>query len=94
MTNGGGVPESDKAHDINTRIGLSGYPELKGDHMILCHTPLRDPELLHRFQHKHVIVTGKYDELVVALEYGYTKAIHVLELATFFSDQIPNDISE
>lgn len=49
MTNGGGVPESDKAHDINTRIGLSGYPELKGDHMILCHTPLRDPELLHRF---------------------------------------------
>jgi len=91
MTNGGGVIESDKARDINER--LSGT-ELSGEHMILCHTPLKDPELLARFADKHVIVTGKYEELAVALEYGYAKAIHVLELATFFPDQIPNDISE
>jgi ribonucleotide monophosphatase NagD (HAD superfamily) len=95
MTNGGGVIESDKARDINERIGLTGTGiELSGDHMILCHTPLKDPELLARFSDKHVIVTGKYEELAVALEYGYAKAIHVLELATFFADQIPNDISE
>jgi len=50
MTNGGGIPEPDKAEDINKRLGLPLSPEdglkLHGDHMILCHTPLRDPELL------------------------------------------------
>lgn len=102
MTNGGGIPESDKAEDINRRIGLSlpdlGSQEyglkLQGEHMILCHTPLKDPSILERFQDRHVIVTGKYEELSVAFSYGYLKAIHVLELATFFSDQIPNDLSE
>lgn len=48
MTNGGGLPEPEKADDINNRIGLpfsdceAGY-KLLDDHMILCHTPLKDP---------------------------------------------------
>jgi hypothetical protein len=49
MTNGGGIPEPDKAEDINRRLGLPYEGEalkLHGDHMILCHTPLRDPVLL------------------------------------------------
>ena len=50
MTNGGGIPEPEKAEDINKRLGLPLGQEdglkLHGDHMILCHTPLRDPELL------------------------------------------------
>lgn len=51
MTNGGGLPEPEKADDINSRIGLpaadcEGQLKLLGEHMILCHTPLKDPELL------------------------------------------------
>ena len=49
MTNGGGIPEPDKAEDINRRLGLPYEGEafkLDGEHMILCHTPLRDQELL------------------------------------------------
>lgn len=59
--------------------------------MILCHTPLKDPALLKQYQDRHVIVTGNYHELNVALFYGYQKAIHVEELACFFHDQLPND---
>ncbi len=89
MTNGGGIPEPDKAEDINRRLGLPYEGEalkLHGDHMILCHTPLRDPELLEQYKDKHVIVTGTYEELDVALLYGYTKAIHIEEFAVFYSD--------
>jgi hypothetical protein len=60
--------------------------------MMLCHTPLRDPAILDNYRDKHVIVTGSYEELNVALTYGYSKAIHVEELAVFYSDQIPNDL--
>ena len=96
MTNGGGITEPEKAEDINRRLGLPFCPEeglkLHGDHMILCHTPLRDPELLEVYGDKYVIVTGTYEELHVAQVYGYKKAIHVEELAAFYSDQIPNDL--
>jgi hypothetical protein len=91
MTNGGGLPEPEKAEDINSRIGLPAADcenqlKLTGDHMILCHTPLKDPALLEKYQEKVVIVTGRYEELNVALFYGYKKAIHVEELACFYAD--------
>jgi hypothetical protein len=101
MTNGGGLPEPEKAEDINKRIGLSSSSaslcseenlKLLGDHMILCHTPLKDPAILQKYQDRHVIVTGAYNELNVALYYGYSKAIHVEELSLFYTDQIPNDL--
>jgi ribonucleotide monophosphatase NagD (HAD superfamily) len=90
MTNGGGIPEPEKAEDINKRLGLPLSPEdglkLHGDHMILCHTPLKDPELLKEYADKYVIVTGTYEELHVAQVYGYKKAIHVEELSAFYND--------
>lgn len=98
MTNGGGLPEPAKAEDINRRLNLPkeechGKRKLEGDHMILCHSPLRDPLILDLYRDKHVIVTGMYEELDVALYYGYNKAIHVEELAVLYSDQIPNDLA-
>ena len=39
-----------------------------------------------------MIVTGAYEELNVALVYGYNKAIHIEEFAVFYNDQIPNDL--
>ena len=91
MTNGGGLPEPAKADDINSRIGLpfsecASQYKLLGEHMILCHTPLKDPAIVEKYQDRHVIVTGCYKELEVAQYYGYHKAIHVDELACFFPD--------
>jgi hypothetical protein len=52
MTNGGGLPEPKKAEDINKRLGFHSDSEdlfdgqkLLEEHMLLCHTPLRDPLL-------------------------------------------------
>lgn len=42
--------------------------------------------MLTKYANKHVIVTGKYEELEVALSYGYKKAIHVEELSVFYCD--------
>ncbi len=47
MTNGGGILEHDKAEDVNRKLGLGSqsegdYLKLQSDHMILCHTPLKD----------------------------------------------------
>lgn len=95
MTNGGGIPEPEKAIDINRKLGLPVEGEelkLEGDHMILCHTPLRDAEMLKEYADKYVIVTGTLDELNVAQVYGYKKAIHVEELSAMYNDQIPNDL--
>lgn len=93
MTNGGGLPEPKKAEDINKRLGLHSDSDdlfdgqkLLEEHMLLCHTPLRDPLLKQKYQDKHVIVTGTYEELDVALFYGYHGAIHVEELALFYPD--------
>ncbi len=96
MTNGGGVPEHEKAEDINRRLGYEQNPEntlrLNEEHMFLCHTPLTDPQILEEYRDKYVLVSGFYDELRVSLHYGYKKAIHVEELAVIFPDQAPNDL--
>eukprot|EP00347_Sterkiella_histriomuscorum_P004113 403361703 len=98
LTNGGGIPEGEKAEDLNRRLGLDalqnpeGRLKLTQDHMFLCHTPLSDPRIVEEFQDQYVLVSGFYDELRVAQHYGYQKAIHVEELTVVFPDEVPNDI--
>jgi len=96
LTNGGGVPEHEKAEDMNKRLGFDQNPEVKAklgeEHMFLCHSPMSDPELVLEFRDKFVLVSGFYEELLVAQHYGYEKAIHAEELAVVFPDQVPNDL--
>lgn len=102
LTNGGGLPESEKAEEVNRKVGLpmvSLDPEntndnlkLLGEHMILCHTPLSDPVILEEFRDKFVLVSGFYDELRVAQHYGYKYAVHVEELAAVYPEAVYNDL--
>ena len=96
LTNGGGIPEHEKAEDLNKRLGFDQNPEsipkLTGENMFLCHTPLTDPAIIEEFKDKYVLVSGFFDELRVAQHYGYKFAIHVEELASIFPDQAPNDL--
>lgn len=62
------------------------------EHMVLCHTPLRDPAIMEQYKDKYVLVTGRYEELKVCHHYGYMKAIHVEELGAVYHDQAPNDL--
>lgn len=88
LTNGGGIPEHEKAQEMNRRLGISedDQAKLSSDNLILCHTPLRDPDIIKEYEDRYVLVTGKYDELRVAQYYGYKKVIHVEELAAVFHD--------
>jgi ribonucleotide monophosphatase NagD (HAD superfamily) len=89
LTNGGGCPEKEKAEDINRRLGIIDSEDgmnLREEHMILCHTPLRDQTIMERYRDKYVLVTGRYEELRVCHHYGYQKAIHVEELAAIYHD--------
>ena len=94
LTNGGGIPEHEKATEMNRRLGIAedDLRRLTKEHMILCHTPLRDPDIIAMYKDKFVVVTGKYDELRVAQSYGYSKVVHVEELAIVFPDIAPNDM--
>lgn len=69
LTNGGGIPEGEKAEDLNKRLGLDvdyNRSKLTGDHMFLCHTPLSDPRIVEEYRDKFVLVSGFYEELRVA----------------------------
>ena len=50
LTNGGGVPEEERAQLVNKIIGLKKETEndrvLQGQDMILCHSPFRQEALV------------------------------------------------
>lgn len=47
LTNGGGIPESERADLINRTIGISkNERKIEGHHMVLCHTPFKSKELV------------------------------------------------
>ena len=53
LTNGGGVPEEERAQLVNKIIGLKKESEddrvLQGQDMILCHSPFRQEALVREY---------------------------------------------
>jgi HAD superfamily hydrolase (TIGR01456 family) len=68
LTNGGGVKEAQKAVELSNAIGL----EIRGEEMILCHTPFRD---FHQFKNVQNLVIGSRKSLDVAKSYGFQAAV-------------------
>jgi len=96
LTNGGGFIEERKAENLNEYLQLTAggdeCPKLTANHVIQCHTPLREAGLVEEYRDKYVLVCG-YDEVLdAALKYGYEKAIHVDELAAVYPNAVPMDI--
>jgi hypothetical protein len=60
---------------------------VQGDHMILCHTPLKS--VAHQYGDKHVLVAGYGDLLNVAIDHGFPKAILVEELFALLPEICP-----
>ncbi|KAJ2556521.1 hypothetical protein EV175_001953 [Coemansia sp. RSA 1933] len=52
LTNGGGVPEEEKAADISDRLGV----EIRADQIILAHSPMQS--LVAEYADKHVLIVG------------------------------------
>ena len=41
VTNGGGILEDERAELVNGILGLKGEDRIKGEEMVLCHTPFK-----------------------------------------------------
>ena len=93
LTNGGGFTEEKKAEQLNKYLKYDGYErKLTSKNIVQCHTPLSEGHLVEKYKDKYVLICG-YDEVLnTAINYGYTKAIHVDELAAVYPNSVPLDI--
>ena len=65
VSNGGGVPEAKKAAALSEKLGV----KLRGDQIILAHTPMK--ALVSLYSKQHVLVAGKRYALMKDLLRGY-----------------------
>ncbi len=83
LTNGGGVPEHERAEVVNRVLGLTDERvRIQGDEMILCHTPFK--RLLPEYKDELIMVGGLHKPVEVAHHYGFTKVIDILEYSSVF----------
>lgn len=57
LTNGGMVTEKDKAEHLNELLGLKDE-KFEEKHIVLCHTPLGEPQIVDRYKDDIVLVAG------------------------------------
>ncbi|KAJ1994735.1 hypothetical protein H4R33_000158 [Dimargaris cristalligena] len=69
LTNGGGVTEAEKAHEISAELGVNISP----NQVVLSHSPMKS--LLQKHQDHHILVVGGAGRRCadVAAHYGFTK---------------------
>jgi ribonucleotide monophosphatase NagD (HAD superfamily) len=92
LTNGGGVPEHERAQVLNKIIGLEaqdGCRALQGDDMILCHSPFRGAHFLEKYGDKYILVSGVGRMIDICQHYGYKKAIDIEELFSLYPHLAP-----
>lgn len=76
MTNGGGVPEAEKAAQLSGWLGA----HVAEEQVLLSHTPMR--QLVARLGHQPVLVLGRHKSAEVAAGYGFSHVITPADLAT------------
>ena len=93
LTNGGGIPESERATLINNIVyekEPGDRPLITKDNIIMCHTPFSDPSMLSQFQDEFVLVSGLGRMIDVAsVTYGYNKVIDIEELFAIYPESCP-----
>ena len=94
LTNGGGVPEQERAELVNGIIGLNEGRVLRGEDMILCHSPFRDPQLVKEYAEKYILVSGIGRMIDIAKLYGYKRAIDIEELFALYPELSPVSYSQ
>eukprot|EP00347_Sterkiella_histriomuscorum_P019004 403343335 len=93
LTNGGGIPEDERAQYVNHVVGLDQESKdvriIEGEDMILCHSPFRSQHLLDKYHDTYVLVSGLGDMIKIAQIYGYKKAIDIEELMGLYPELYP-----
>ncbi|KAG5566838.1 hypothetical protein RHGRI_002398 [Rhododendron griersonianum] len=83
LTNGGGVPESKRALELEKQLGVN----ILSSQVIQGHTPFK--QLVKRFEKELVIAVGKGEPAVVMSEYGFKNVLSIDDYASCFDNIDP-----
>ncbi|XP_021739685.1 uncharacterized protein YKR070W-like isoform X2 [Chenopodium quinoa] len=83
LTNGGGVPESQRALELSELLGVNIMPS----QIVQGHSLFRN--LLGRYQDELIVATGKGEPALVMSEYGFNKVLSIDEYVSYFKDIDP-----
>lgn len=86
VTNGGGELEAERAIGLNKILDLQNSNIIKGNQVILCHTPLK--MLLPTHKDKMIIATGVGDLVKILTSYGFKRFITVDEYCQLYRQSI------
>lgn len=86
ITNGGGELESDRAKGLNSILSLKDSEIIKGNQVILCHTPLK--LLVKSHKDKMIIATGVGDIAKILTSYGFNRFLTVEEYCQIYRQSI------
>ncbi|KAH1064374.1 hypothetical protein J1N35_029361 [Gossypium stocksii] len=83
LTNGGGIPETKRAKELNELLGVN----IMASQVVQGHSPFRN--LLKKFENELIVATGKGDPALVMSEYGFKKVLSLEEFASYFESIDP-----
>ncbi|MCO5578442.1 hypothetical protein L7F22_032284 [Adiantum nelumboides] len=83
LTNGGGVPESTKASELSSLLGVKILPQ----QVLLGHTPFKS--FKDRFEDAHILAVGKGEPRSVMTSYGYRSVVSMDDYVLHFKDIDP-----
>ncbi|XP_058206876.1 uncharacterized protein YKR070W [Rhododendron vialii] len=83
LTNGGGVPESKRALELEKQLRVN----ILSSQVIQGHTPFK--QLVKRFEKELVIAVGKGEPAVVMSEYGFKNVLSIDDYASCFDNIDP-----
>ncbi|ONK62397.1 uncharacterized protein A4U43_C07F3450 [Asparagus officinalis] len=83
LTNGGGIPESKRAVELSSLLGVQILPL----QVVQGASPFKG--LANRFENELVIAIGKGEPAAVMSEYGFKKVLSIDEYASYFEDIDP-----
>ncbi|CDP08956.1 unnamed protein product [Coffea canephora] len=83
LTNGGGVPESERAKELSKQLGVDILPL----QVIQGHTPFR--ELVKRYEDDLIVAVGKGAPGRVTTEYGFKNVLSIDDYASCFPNIDP-----
>lgn len=83
LTNGGGVTERVKAHQLSEWLGVA----VDESQVVLSHTPFR--QLAAQYAEEPVLVAGRGQVREVAHQYGFKKVVTTKQLARAMPAAVP-----
>ncbi len=83
VTNGGGMREEMKAHELSKKLGVDILPQ----QVILCHTPFKS--LVSQYESCPVLVVGRDECVDVAKHYGFNHVVTPKDLFNSCKNVLP-----